>query len=300
MTDIIKITWQQVADEAKKIAFRQAHRNVFSVYGVPQGGAPLAVMVAKELNLPLVEEPESGRTLIIDDLVDSGTTLDRYHKQGFIVDAGFRKPTSPHHLAPLAHTIDGWLAFPWERDDGDPTDAVVRLLQHIGEDPSREGLVDTPKRVVKALKEMTDGYTKEPSKVLGTTFTETHDEMIVVSGIEFASMCEHHMLPFTGTATVAYVPGDKIVGLSKIARLVEMYARRLQVQERMTNEIAQAIETHLGAQGVGVVVHGVHSCMANRGIKKRATMTTSCLLGVMRDKHSARHEFLDLALNTGL
>lgn len=300
MTNIIKITWQQVADESKKIAFRHAHRNVFNVYGVPQGGASLAVMVAKELNLPLVEEPQAGRTLIIDDLVDSGTTLERYHKQGFIVDAGFRKPTSPHHLAPLAQTLDGWLTFPWERNDGDPTDAVVRLLQHIGEDPSREGLLDTPKRVVKALKEMTEGYAKDPAEVLGTTFNETQDQMVVVSGIEFASMCEHHMLPFTGVATVAYLPGDCIVGLSKIARLVEMYARRLQVQERMTNQIAQAIEEHLGAKGVGVVIHGTHSCMANRGIKKRATMTTSCLLGEIRDEHSARHEFLDLALNTGL
>ena len=184
--------------------------------------------------------------------------------------------------------------------DNTATEAVVALLQHIGEDPTREGLIDTPKRVVKALTEMTDGYSKDPAEVLGTTFNETQDQMIVVSGIEFASLCEHHMLPFTGIATVAYLPGNCIVGLSKIARLVEMYARRLQVQERMTNQIAQAIETHLGAKGVGVVIHGTHSCMKNRGIKKQGTMTTSCLLGEIRDEHSARHEFLDLALNTGL
>lgn len=300
MTDIIKLTWKDITEQAHKIAFRNAHRHIIDVYGVPQGGAPVAILVAQQLGRPVADSPTPGQTLVVDDLVDSGTTLDRYHKQGFIVDACYRKSHSPESLAPLATIQDGWLTFPWERNDGDPTDAVVRLLQHIGEDPSREGLLDTPKRVVKALKELTEGYGKNAAEVLGTTFSEPQDEMVVVSGIEFSSLCEHHLLPFTGTATVAYVPGDRIVGLSKIARLVEMYARRLQVQERMTQQIAQAIEEHLGAQGVGVVVHGVHSCMANRGIKKRATMTTSCLLGVMRDKHSARHEFLDLALNAGL
>lgn len=296
MTDIITLTWADIEQQAELIAFRNAHRHIDNVYGVPQGGAPLAIMVARHLSRPLAEQPEPGKTLIVDDLVDSGRTLDTYHRRGFIVDAAYRKTHSPNHLAPTAKIIDGWLAFPWERNDGDPTDAVVRLLQHIGEDPSREGLLDTPKRVVKALRELTEGYDKDAATVLGTTFLEPHDEMVVVSDIEFASMCEHHMLPFTGTATVGYIPSDRIVGLSKIPRLVEMYARRLQVQERMTNQIAHAINDILSPVGVGVVVHGNHSCCSNRGVRKKAPMTTSCLIGAMREKPEARSEFLSIAL----
>lgn len=292
MTNIVRLTWEEVRNEAQKIAFRHAHRNVFNVYGVPQGGAPIALMVAQELNLPIVEEPEAGRTLIVDDLVDSGTTLEKYRLKGFYVDAAFRKPHSPQELAPLAHEVDGWLAFPWERDDGNPTDSVVRILQHIGEDPSREGLLDTPKRVIKAFKEMTEGYSLDAATVLGTTFDEPQDEMIVVTGIPFSSLCEHHMLPFTGTATVGYVPSDRIVGLSKIARLVEMYARRLQVQERLTLQVAEAIEQHLDAEGVGVIISGKHSCMSLRGVRKEASMVTQCFLGSMRDNQNARQEFL--------
>ena len=237
--------------------------------------------------------PTGVPVLVVDDLVDSGTTADRYNGRFF--DAAFRKPTTPAKHAPHARQLDGWLAFPWERDNGDPTDAVVRLLQHIGEDPARDGLIDTPKRVVKALRELTVGYTMNPATVLGTTFDVTCDEMIIVSGIKFASLCEHHMLPFHGTVTVGYIPGERVVGLSKIARLVEVYARRLQVQERMTRQIAEAMETHLNATGVGVIVQGEHACMAHRGIGKQATMTTSAMLGVMRTNDAARTELLTLA-----
>lgn len=176
-----------------------------------------------------------------------------------------------------------------------PEAAVRRLLEHIGEDPTREGLQDTPRRVVKAYREMTCGYQLDATEVLGTTFDEASDEMIVVSGIPFVSLCEHHMLPFTGTATVGYIPGDRVVGLSKIGRLVEMYARRLQVQERMTRQIADSMSDVLNPQGVGVVIHGHHSCMAMRGVEKHATMTTSQMLGALRNKPEARNEFLALA-----
>jgi GTP cyclohydrolase I len=296
MTETIRLTWQHVNAQAQNIAQRNMGRYIEDVYGIPQGGAPVALLVAQHLDLPVADKPAIGTTLIVDDLVDTGRTLTAYKQQGYIVDAAYRKPHSPATLAPDAHELDAWLTFPWERDDGDPTDAVIRLLQHIGEDPSREGLLDTPKRVVKALRELTEGYDKDPAVVLGTTFLEPHDEMIVVSDIEFASMCEHHMLPFTGTATVGYIPSNRIVGLSKIPRLVDMYARRLQVQERMTNQIAHAINDILDPLGVGVVVHGTHSCCANRGVRKKAPMTTSCLIGAMRDEAEARQEFLHIAL----
>ena len=170
------------------------------------------------------------------------------------------------------------------------------LLLHIGEDPTREGLLDTPKRVAKALREMTCGYELDAKDVLATTFDEQSDEMVVLRRIGFASMCEHHMLPFTGTATVGYVPDKRVVGLSKMARLVEMYARRLQVQERMTRQIAAAMWEHLSPLGVGVVVHGHHSCMGVRGVKQpQGVMTTSAMVGIFKHSDATRNEFLRLA-----
>jgi GTP cyclohydrolase I len=294
MANILRLTWADICQQASKVADRNAGRALSNVYGIPTGGAPVAVLVAERMGLPLVEEPQAGRTLVVDDLVDTGTTMARYARQGFHCDALYRKPISPTDLAPDATLVDGWLTFPWEKDDGDPTDAVLRLLQHIGEDPTRDGLRDTPRRVVKALRELTNGYRLNAAEVLGTTFDVTHDEMIVVRDLPFSSLCEHHMLPFTGTATVAYIPaeGGRIVGLSKIARLVDMYARRLQVQERMTDEIAEALETHLQTRGVAVLIQARHTCMSMRGIGKHGEMLTSRLTGFFRDDHAARNEFL--------
>jgi GTP cyclohydrolase I len=173
--------------------------------------------------------------------------------------------------------------------------AVVRLLEWIGEDPTREGLRDTPKRVVKAFREMTAGLHQQPAEVLGTVFNETSDQMVVVRGIRFSSMCEHHLLPFTGTAAVGYVPDGRVIGLSKIPRLVEVFGKRPQVQERMTNQIAQALMEHLRPQGVGVIVKAHHSCMGCRGVRQPdAEMVTSCLLGCMKDDPKARSELLEL------
>lgn len=172
--------------------------------------------------------------------------------------------------------------------------AVTRLLTWIGEDPTREGLLDTPKRVAKAFREMTDGLHKNPADVLGTVFNETSDQMVVVRGIRFSSMCEHHLLPFTGTAAVGYVPNGRVIGLSKIPRLVEVFAKRPQVQERMTNQIAQALMEHLEPRGVGVVVKAHHSCMGCRGVKQPdAEMITSCMLGCMKDDASSRAELME-------
>lgn len=178
-----------------------------------------------------------------------------------------------------------------------PEFAVERLLKLIGEDVDREGLRETPRRFVKALEEMTAGYHEDPAEILETQFDEPYDELVVVTGIEFTSLCEHHMLPFTGVATIGYIPDKKIVGLSKLPRIVHTFAKRLQVQERLTNEIAEAIQEHVEPLGVGVVVTALHQCMAIRGVKQAgAKMTTSCLLGVLRDA-GARSEFLALARN---
>ena len=174
--------------------------------------------------------------------------------------------------------------------------AVETLLRWIGEDPSREGLKETPARVSRALREMTASTLIDPASVLCTTFRETSDELVVVKGISFSSLCEHHMLPFSGTATVGYLPSDRVVGLSKIPRLVQGYANRLQVQERLTNQIACAIQLVLKPKGVGVMLRAHHSCMGCRGARQpSAEMVTSCMLGVVRESASLRAELLALA-----
>ncbi len=173
-------------------------------------------------------------------------------------------------------------------------EAVSTILRFVGEDPSRNGLIDTPERVVRAWREITAGYREDPSEILGTTFEEECDEMVMLTGVSFYSTCEHHLLPFYGTASVGYLPG-KIVGISKLARVVNCFARRLQIQERLTREIADAIETHLDAQGVAVVIRAHHLCMGCRGVKQPGTdMITSAMRGVLRTDAVARSEFLRL------
>lgn len=175
-------------------------------------------------------------------------------------------------------------------------DLVRQMLIGIGEDPTREGLLDTPKRVVKAWKEHFDGYNQDPAEILNCTFTEgTCDEMVIVKNIEFTSTCEHHMERIIGVAHVGYIPNKKVVGLSKIARLVDCFAKRLQIQEKFTQQIAHSLNQNLLPLGVGVVIEGKHQCMSCRGVKKQqSTMVTSSLLGVLRTDHSARAEFLTL------
>jgi GTP cyclohydrolase I len=173
---------------------------------------------------------------------------------------------------------------------------VRSQLQRIGEDPDREGLQDTPKRVAKALQFLTSGYSQDPDAVLNEAlFTVPYDEMVIIKDIELFSMCEHHMLPFFGRAHVAYLPDGKVVGLSKVPRLVDMFARRLQVQERLTVEIAQAIQDKVRPKGVGVVIEAMHLCMIMRGVEKQNSVAvTSCMLGDFRENRATRQEFLSL------
>lgn len=173
--------------------------------------------------------------------------------------------------------------------------AVREILESVGEDPDREGLVRTPDRVARMYDELLAGYHVDPVALVNDAlFNVEYDEMIVVKDIEFFSLCEHHMLPFYGRAHVAYVPSDKVIGLSKIPRIVEMFARRLQVQERMTQEIAALLDQVLEPQGVGVVVEGAHMCSMMRGVKKEnARMVTSAMLGNFKENPKTRNEFME-------
>jgi GTP cyclohydrolase IA len=175
-------------------------------------------------------------------------------------------------------------------------DLVRKMLVQLGEDPNREGLRQTPERFEKALRFLTKGYTQDEDKILnGAMFNVCYDQMVLVKDIEVYSMCEHHLLPFFGKCHVAYIPDKKVVGLSKIARLVNMYARRLQIQERLTSQIAKAVQEKLSPQGVGVIVEARHLCMVMRGVEKQNSIaTTSAMLGVFRENKQTRDEFLSL------
>lgn len=285
---IVTLSWEDCRARLAALGIDKAGN---LIYGVPRGGLCAAAL----LQHARVTVDHNAATHVLDDIIDSGATRERLQRQ------------RPH--VPFVALVDkqagdkglGWVVFPWEAATAEQPaeDGVRRMLQAIGEDPNRNGLLDTPKRVVRAMREMTLGYTVDPAQVLARTFEETADEMVVLSGIEFVSLCEHHLLPFTGTATVAYIPGQNIVGISKLARLVECFARRLQVQERMTQQIADAIEAHLKPRGAAVVVSAHHHCMGCRGVRKpSAAMHTSSLRGILKTDPSARAEFLALARTT--
>lgn len=257
------------------------------LYGVPRGGQIVAGLTGRATDR--IEEAD----VIVDDIIDSGATRDRYAKWGKPFWALVDKTQVPNG------SVRPWYVFPWEVNDSESEieDTVVRQLEWLGENPARDGLKDTPRRVIKSLKELTRGYADDPQAILSKVFSVPCDEMVVLRDMEFWSLCEHHLLPFHGRAYVGYVPDQKVVGISKLARLVDCFSRRLQVQERLTGQIADAVQSHLKPKGVGVVIRATHMCMAMRGVQKPADMVTSSMYGVMRDDPRARAEFLSLVHN---
>lgn len=269
----------------------EKHEGRLSVYAVPRGGIPvrLALFALDTCDVFCISEDPETADIIVDDLIDTGRTMQQFGGKPFyaLIDKRI-----------WAHS-DDWVVWPWEgNSEAGIEDHIVRLLQYIGEDPTRGGLEETPKRVAKAWKEWCSGYDMDPASVLKTfeDGAEGVDEMVVVKDIPFYTHCEHHMAPFFGTATIAYLPNKKIVGLSKLSRLLDIYARRLQVQERLGCQIADALMDHLGALGCGVVITARHLCMESRGIKKQgSTTTTSALRGLFKEDPAVRNEFLQLA-----
>lgn len=252
-------------------------------YGVPRGGQIVAGLTGNAVNN--IEDAD----IIIDDLIDSGATMEQYTK--------YKKP----FISLVDKRIElqnEWIIFPWEvkSEDNEETveDNVKRLLQYFGEDVNREGLKDTPKRFVKFFTEFLN-----PPKWNCTTFEgEGYDEMIVQTNIPFHSLCEHHIAPFFGTGTIAYIPDKRIVGLSKLARTLETFSRRLQNQERITTQVAEFLFNELEPKGVAVQLSAKHMCMEMRGVKKHNTWTTTTkLIGLLKDDPDARHEFLNSIKN---
>lgn len=276
-------------------------RTFDAIYGVPRGGIPVAYEVARKTNGKVIYDP-SLATCIVDDIIDSGETEEKYRTKFPLVpfDALIRDKKD------LGDKPD-WVIFPWEqRDDSitGPTNNIVRLLQYIGEDVKRPGLIETPERFLKYFDELTSGYKEDPNDHL-KLFEEddyAYDQMVTVANIPFYSLCEHHLAPFFGTVTISYIPKKKIIGLSKLARIVNVFSRRLQVQERMTHEIGDFLQRGLQEpMGVGIMATARHLCMESRGIRIHGPETrTTALFGVMKTDSKAKDEFLENARSLGL
>ena len=277
----IELTWEDIISRIEYIKKKNKITSKTKIFGVPKNG----MIVASFFGCKNVYNPEDA-DIIVDDIIDSGKTKKKYRKmfpkKKFIVL--FEKDKK-----------GTWINFPYEKNsESDYQDLVVRLLQVIGEDPNREGLLDTPRRYLDAFKE----FLSPPEFNMTTFAVENTDEMIVQLDIPFYSFCEHHVLPFFGKGYIAYVPNKKIVGLSKLARTLEMFSRRLQNQERITNQVAQYLQANLKAKGVAVVLKARHMCMEMRGVKTSDTHTvTSKLLGSFKSDERTRAEFLNLIGN---
>jgi GTP cyclohydrolase I len=285
----MKISYEKFIQDATTLGNKISGKYE-NIYAIPRGGVPVALILSDILHLPLSETP-TDKSLIVDDLIDSGKTLQNYKQKKAVL---YRKPHSPH-VDFFVEEISGWIDFPYEEAVKEFPDVVTRLLELVGENPTREGLVDTPKRVEKAWKFWTQGYQKSDTDVITTFENPGIDQLVIVPKIDFYSHCEHHLAPFYGQIHIGYLPGNKVLGVSKFARLTEIYTRRLQIQERIGQQIAEAVMTHLKPFGVAVVIKGIHLCMRSRGVEKQnAEMITSVMLGKFRDTPELRNEFLNL------
>lgn len=261
-----------------------------SVYAIPKNGLIIALMA----RLNLVDSPDDA-DIIFDDLSDSGHTLEEYIGKKEIVVVYVKPHTPNKDKMAYFQEASGWIEFPWEGENS-MEDNITRVIELIGENPNREGLVKTPTRVRKAYEKIFEGYKKDPSEFMTVFQNESSiDQIVGLSNIEFYSTCEHHMLPFFGKAHIYYIPDKKIVGISKLARILDMFARRLQNQERVAKQVADLIEETLQPKGVAVVIEARHLCMMARGVEKQmSVMRTSDLRGAFREKHETRDELFQL------
>lgn len=293
MNERLELTWDDVHSYATQCAARICRHQIvindpmLSLWGVPNGGTHALAAIYKYLSSAKYRLAETAEDAdcIVDDLIDSGKTQKMFVGKPFFALLNKKDLANPQT----------WVSFPWERmqkNDG-PQDNIRRLLQYIGEDPEREGLKETPDRIVRSYSELFSGYKKSVDDVF-KTFTDSCDEMVILKNIEFTSFCEHHMLPFTGQASIAYIPDGRVIGLSKMARLLEVFARRLQVQERLTVEVTKALDEHLKPLGSACLINAKHMCMCARGVNKQhSSMVTSSLTGVFRQPE-VRAEFFTL------
>lgn len=287
----ITVSHRFILERCQTIAAQIQGTGLKTLAGVPRGGTPVALTIAGMLPDMLLIDDFMQADVVVDDIVDSGATRKRVMDNGKcqLFFALVDKTTDP---------VDGWVVFPWEMTAAaGAEDIVTRQLQYLGEDPTRDGLKDTPARVVRSWDHLFGGYSQDPVKVLGTVFENEngYDEMVILKNIEFYSTCEHHLLPFFGKAHIAYIPdARKVVGISKLARLLECFARRAQIQERLTDQITATITKCLQPLGAACLIEAQHFCMTSRGVQKQnSIMTTSSLTGVFKNQ-ATRAEFFAL------
>lgn len=264
------------------------------IYGVPRGGILAGLLVKREMEGEGWEVRMTDKlaeaNLIVDDVIDTGATRERYARRDPIPFVALIDKTRREQ------DKDVWVVFPWEVDElAGPEQNVRRLLEYIGEDPNREGLKQTPERVLAAYDELFSGYEMDPAKHITLFRHDNYDELVLLKDIEFYSTCEHHIMPFFGRAHVAYVPGKTLLGISKLARIVDIYARRLQIQERLCKEVTKAIDDLIKPKGSACVLEAQHFCMTSRGVgKQNSVMVTSSLTGCFLEEAKTRHEFMTL------
>lgn len=275
---IRKVSWTEIRQQLDELRKLVGGRKV---YGVPRGGQIIAGLLGNEVDH--IRDCE----VIVDDVIDSGKT-----KETYTVSTG--KEFYALYDMTLARAIE-WVVFPWEDQRGADSEEVIRMLiKLMGDDPMREGVRDTPGRVLRSFKELYAGYSDDPKRHITTFEKGTYDQMIILKDCEFYSTCEHHLQPFFGKIHIGYVPAEKVIGLSKLARIAECFARRLQIQERIGEQIASFLSSELECGGVGVVIEAKHFCMCARGANKQGSeMVTSSLKGVFA-KQEVRSEFLRL------
>jgi len=298
MTVVKNLSWGDVHTLGLEMCQRildvmQHDLSPIKIYPVPRGGVYVAIMLQHLINAEEqidnweIVESISQATIIVDDIIDTGETM-QHHQTMY--------PDKPFFALVMKENTE-WVSFPWERmiKDNGPVDNVRRLLEYIGEDPKREGLVETPNRVIRSYETLFGGYKQNPATVVKVFDDDSCDEMVLLKDVEFSSTCEHHMLPFYGKAHIAYIPNGKVIGISKLARILEIYARRLQIQERIGQQVTDCLMTFLKPKGAACVLEAQHLCMVCRGVQKQnSVMMTSSLTGVFLEHAQTRSEFFSM------
>jgi len=280
------LTWSNITE---RLLDALPSKRPLRVYGIPRGGLLACAALSEFKEITVTTEPEPAE-VFVDDIIDSGKTRESYR---------IAFPSIPFVAAvnKLENLIDkelGWVIFPWENNEKiSAEDFVIRALQYVGEDVRREGLIETPARVLKAYRELFSGYKLSVENVFKTFSEGACDNMVLLKDIEFYSTCEHHMLPFFGKAHVAYIPDGKVIGVSKLARLLDIFARRLQIQERIGEQVTTALMEHLKPKAAACIIEAQHFCMKSRGVQKQdSIMVTSSLKGAFLNNVAARQELL--------
>jgi len=297
--------YDAVSDLAISIEKCKDKRYYLYIYPIPQGGCALATVLNSYLrnmgygetmviDTEIFNKITNKRSvLVVDDVIDSGKTIAPFMEMGCGTAVLHRKPWATVTPDFCYKATADWIIYWWEgTQEKSIKDSVLRQLQYIGEDPERDGLKETPDRVIRSYEQLYSGYKLDVAPYF-KIFEIKRDEMIILKDIEFYSTCEHHMLPFFGKAHIAYLPKDKVIGVSKLARILEVYTRRLQIQERICQQVTEALDTHLRPLGSACILEAQHFCMTSRGIQKQnSKMITSSLTGVFKTNSETRAELM--------